>query len=617
MLIERMFDVNDPNSPVTRLSGNAMGTLAPYPRNVLYRFRRTLRHRSIAATVVVAIVALTIPASPAEASGGDRIVAIDPLQTASRTIIAADLKNLGVVAPIGESQIVRPALPPIAFKPFPVVDPQASAVPVASSAPILTPGGKRVAAGDYWNEINGIEKDLNARGQSLRNGTKFDLGRVAGSAQTELLATKMRHPQIAGTTISVGGKPPAPSALVALLDHSPISEPNPLDTGTPTFSPVMNGTPIPLLGKVPKTFATASPTPKPTASPEPPPDTLQNGFKDEHRKPSSPLPAEHDTMDFGDMNFAKSYTESEGSKGSAEFYLKADMTSSTDKAGVQGVSGKVATGAYILGGGGDIASASASIDGTAANVDIEAAGSTIYQKNGDVKPGGEFADSTSDSTTFVSFSVPIQVSYFVVTLAASVSGSVGVKFSFDNFNNIGAGLSFEVTPYMSVGGSFSVSIGVGIADIISVSVGIQGNLTLASISLPLMGASAFYLKDFYTGKGTALTNVYACHARFSYELRAELQYQFLAGNVGVFLSGCFIFCATIFSITLFNWSGITGNDTLFSDENHTPIGPVYSDAPEYGYTTHSSSAPVLYSEDGKDGSPKACEDFYKRYAPGL
>ncbi len=587
---------------------------------MLFSFRRTLWHRSIAVVVASALLALTIPAAPAEAAGA--MLPIDPLQTATRiealstrVTIAADIaKNLGPGTPILDSQIVKPSLPAITFKPFPIVDPKASpgtAATIAPDAMIVTPGGKTVRAADYWNEINGIEKDLNSRGQSLRNGTKFDVGRLAGSTQSEMLATKTRHPQLPGTTLSVNGKAPEASAIIALVNHTPVSDPSPLDTGFPT---IINGPSLPSLGKI-NPLATPSPTPKPTATPtEPPPDTLQNGIKDEHRKPLDPLPTEHDTMDFTDLSFSKSYTESEGNKGSAEFYLKADMTSSATKSGDQNVMGKVATGAYILGGGGDIASASASLVGTTARVDIEAAGSTIYQKSGELKAGGAFADSTSDSTTFLSFSIPIQVSYFVVTIAASVSGSVGVSFAMNNFNTIGGGISFSVTPYMSVGGSFSVSVGVGVADIISVSVGIQGNITLASISLPLIGGVMFTLNDFYTGKGKSPINIYACHPHFVYDLRGELQYQFLSGSVAVFLSGCFIFCATIFSITLFNWSGFTGNDTLFHTSGDVPSGDIYSDSAEYGYKS-TGSIPVRYTEDNKDGVPKACADFAKRYFP--
>jgi hypothetical protein len=581
-----------------------------------------LWHRSLAVTVIAAIVAIMIPAAPADADDG--LTAIDPLQTAThieslatRTIVAADLsKNLGLGAPVTDSQIVKPPLPPIAFKPFAIVDPKASPaaqVPISRDATIVTPGGKTVSAGAYWDEINAVEKDLNSRGQSLRNGTKFDLGRLAGSTQDELLATKMRNPQIPGTTLSVNGKLPPVSVAQALQDRSPLSEPSPLDTSVPTGPVLTLPVGSPIVGKTQHGISTPSPTPTPTATPtEPPPNTLRDGIKDEHRKPLNPLPPEHDTIDFADLTYSKSYTESEGSKGSAEFYLKADLTASATKSGDQNVMGKVSTGAYILGGGGDIASATASVDGTDASLDIEAIGSTIWKKDGQLNPGGKLNEYTNENETFVSFSVPIQIEYFVVTLAASVSGTVGLQSQLNNSNTTGGGITFMVVPFVSVGGSFSVSVGVGIADVISVSVGIQGNLTLASMALPLISSAGFYMDQYHTGTADDTANVYACRARFSYGLRAELNYQFLAGNVSVFLRGCFIFCDTIFSLTLFSWKGITGNDTLFKIGGRTAIGDWYTDAPEYGYHTL-GTIPWKYSEDGSDGRPKACKNFYDRF----
>jgi hypothetical protein len=286
------------------------------------------------------------------------------------------------------------------------------------------------------------------------------------------------------------------------------------------------------------------------------------------------------------------------------------MSADAHRGGGQSMLGKVALGAYLLGGGGDIATASASINRSKAHIDIQALGYTIYQKSGALP----LVDGFNGSQTFFSISVPIQVWIFVITLAASASGAIGINYAVlggKAMGMAGAIPAASIVPYLNLAGSFSASIGVGIADIISISVGIQANLTIANVSLPLSAAAGFVLKTWQSGTGSGPKTIYACRMHFTYGLKAGLHYTFLAGNVSGFLQGCFIFCATIVSFTIFTWNGISGSDTVFDLHGETGVGDIYSDLPQYGFTLRKSGVTNRFSRDDSSGMPAACHNFYK------
>jgi len=553
-------------------------------------------HRVISFTVSLSLFVSLVPALPAGAD--EDAGAIDPLQAATQVAIISPGQKIQVkrqtAPPITDNQFIAPALPAQAFQAFQIMDPQ-SKRPVSRDTVIVAPSGKRAKAGDYWDTVNSFEKYLNKRGQSLRHGKKFKIGRLRGSAQSELESTKKRNPQFPGVALRLKGTA-ADIAVVRALAPPPTET---VDATSVVVSGVGNiGLPTPR--------ATHKPKPKPTRRPNP--GTLRYGFKSEGVKPDLPLPRSYRRGAFSDLHFSKSYNESTGSKGSAEFYLSESMSADGHGSGGQSMLGKVALGAYLLGLGGDVAKATASVTGSSAHIDIEALGQTIYQKSGRLP----LTDGFNSSQTFFNFSVPIQVWILVVTISAGASGAIGINYVVMGGKALamaGQLPAASIVPYLDLVGSFSASIGIGIADIISISVGLQGNLTIANVSLPLVATAGFVLKTWQSGTAKSLKNIYACRMHFTYALKGALNYSFLAGNVSGYLQGCFIFCATIVSFTIFNWNGITGSDTLFHIHGDTGVGDYYSDLPEYGYTWRQPN--TRFSKDDSSGMPAACHNFYR------
>jgi hypothetical protein len=139
--------------------------------------------------VAVALVAGIVPA-PADAAAP--LEAIDPLLGATVSALrlppGRELALAKLNAPaVATSQFVY-ASAPKPTTPFALVDP-ATGKAVAPTATIVNrANGKAVNAGQYWALVNRIEAGLNAAGHSLREGaTSYDLGRKAGSQQSELL----------------------------------------------------------------------------------------------------------------------------------------------------------------------------------------------------------------------------------------------------------------------------------------------------------------------------------------------------------------------------------------------------------------------------------------------
>jgi len=101
-------------------------------------------------------------------------------------------------------------------------------------------------------------------------------------------------------------------------------------------------------------------------------------------------------------------------------------------------------------------------------------------------------------------------------------------------------------------------------------------------------------------------NINACQLVLAANLRSELDATFLSGNVNLVITGCVLFCDTVFSGQLFSWNGIHASDTLFNFWTFPTVSPVYSDLPEYGYPLPNGA---VYSADDSSGMPAACHNL--------
>src|SRR6266853_502207 len=97
----------------------------------------------------------------------------------------AEIKAPPVEGQLKQDQIVVNRRPAIPFKPFDVIDPK-TGKPTSRDTMLSLPNGKKLTAGQYWDEINKLERQLNAEGHTLRSSTR---GRQGTPEKVELQRT--------------------------------------------------------------------------------------------------------------------------------------------------------------------------------------------------------------------------------------------------------------------------------------------------------------------------------------------------------------------------------------------------------------------------------------------
>jgi len=577
--------------------------------------RRTYGRRFVAAAVALSVLAIAVPAAPVEAAQG--IAAIDPLQTATRIGSLSTRTTIGALTPqvltgsLVPDNLVKPNLAPIPYRPFTnteLVGIRSGAISVGPSTsiahkPIVAP---TTLSDTQLAELNAVEKDLNSRGQSLRTSKTFNLGIEKGGSQAELAASEkvVKGTASSGPPLALSGKVVPVTVMRSLIPKASDVDGGVLDTSSPT----------PAATAKPK--ATPTPTPKPTGTPEPPPNTLPYGYKSEGRKAIDPLPQSVDSVDYGQNLISKEYGKSYGSKFPASVDYFASVSAGQTHAGVQSVDGNVNADGYFFGVGGQIVNISAKVDTDVKNaqnssfsLDIEAASQSIFN----VKEPLPYSYSFEQSGQVFNINVPVQLGPFVIDIGASLTGEISADILVDGGSSVtqyGFPTSATVTPGFRLAGTFSASLGVGIADIASLSAGISGNIMLANVTLPITASIGFSLVTFTSGTANLAHNIYGCRVHFGYAIGAQVNYTFLQGNLSVNVTGCVvIFCDTVFSTQIAQWSGINGNKSIFNEKQSTAVGPEYTDLQEYGYEPKSSD--TVFSKDDNSGIPKACHKFYE------
>ena len=567
-------------------------------------------------------------------------------------------KRVQVQPEMPESRIVRPAQAPIAYTPFPIVD--NNGTPVSPDAMIYDPyQKKKVNAGQYWAQVDKIEQSLNAHGQTLRTHVnRLDLGRLRGSTDAELRSTihakivaanvpppgsvsssfallkhvifKIQVP--AGATVVAGGTKKYVIAQNSGSSGTPVSAHTPAPTPTPYHVPSMIGpTPKPTPPKLsitpPSNFN--GKTPMPNSSPfsngnggyaggsssTPAPYASAGastgifagylepkGIKGQNLAPVNPLPPDASTLAGATVSGANfQWNPTWGDDSTAAFYINAGLSSSIAMQNYSPTTlASVAAGAYVLGGGGDIISATANMTNDAGTFDIEFLGSSIYSKSGKTS----VSDSVDYNETFISISVPIPILIFTVTVTGSAAGDIGMDYNAaPNFFTEQA----SITPHLSITATFTVDIGLDIV-IASAGVGIEGNIAVAQFSLPIDVALSFGVVNTRNGTNPPPATIVGCQLVFGHQFTINDTYALLAGNAGINAQACVIFfgCDNAY-FSLYSWPGITGSDSIYNDSGFdVNVGPYYTDLPEYGIPLTSGQQ---FSADDSTGQPQVCDSF--------
>ena len=602
-----------------------------------------------------------VEAAAAHVQAIDPVVAVAPPPPGTPAAPGA-LKTF-TIAPIPATHFVRTTAGGRTFAPFPTVD--NSNKPTSDDTPIKTPTGATMSAGAYWRQVNAIERQLNAKGESIRD-VKIDDGRLLGSTQPELLAHisyKSRGP----AKLKLG---PNKLAQLAVLGHKRI-----------VF--VMKGTG----GK--KNVAVVAAAPAPTPSPTPPhkipgaigpsappsfgPVNVPHGNGNMHSPPPTPPGQVAQPLGYGSTaggggapatpnatvcqyagNQQSAVLAADllgialksagcapiagltpagpsgyattidlpwsptpwGDRSTAQLYVNADLALTADpsKQAPIASTATAAVGAYILSAGGDIFSVTTQITGGTASVNLLLFGKSVYSTSSQ----SILTNTFDDPQTFFNVQVDIPILFFDLILSASAGGDFGINFNF----NLGNGsAAFAITPFLNLYGTFSASIGIDIV-VASVSVGVYGNLTIANLTLPASLTAGFGLNDTLQGPpsavpaygnngstttGTTSNQIIACQLTFNHKLTLDFDYTLLSGNAGVQAQACFLLYCDTAQHQMYAWSGVTGSDNILDDEgNLVDVGPVFTDLPEFGFAL---AANQQYSPDDENEEPKLCDQF--------
>ena len=512
------------------------------------RRRRLLLPASLIGALLVPLFAPPVAASP--------IAAFDPLQVAVANSTAPEIPRSRFLAPSGA----------IANQPFPIIDP-ATGKPVPASATIVNrANGKSVNAGQYWALINRFEASLNAAGQTLREPkATYDLGRLAGSAQSDLTA------RIHETSASVSGAP------------------NSHPFASSAFKSLLGQTSLPPSGSSgPQTVGSL--------------DCANRGLK--CGKPLSPLPPAvtngQNTVSAVHLSWTPSYGDS--SVADVELSTIFFIGGSAGTGNPVDLEGSVGVGGHVLGLGGNLASAKASVKNNTASYNVEVAGSSVAS--------GGASGTTAHKTypaTFLDQTIPIPVGPVDVTLQVTVGGEIDLTYILEDE---GQAATAALEPEFKLNATFKAGAGEDLG-IVSGSAGVTGNLKIADVSFnPAQMQLGFSIAYSNTGVSSQASGIYACQLKYALSIDVEENHTLLAGTVGVYLQACvdlyvYTKCES-YSHQLFQWSGITGHNVLVKASDSENVGPVYTDLPEYGKPLPPGQA---YSPDDSSGEPAACHNF--------
>ncbi|MFL6277756.1 MAG: hypothetical protein ACJ74G_21420 [Blastocatellia bacterium] len=123
-------------------------------------YRITLNNRLYILAIGLALALLAAPAAAQERPHISTTPDITEITTAK--IVLAPVE--GQIEP---GAIKVNTLPPIAFKPFEMLDPQTGR-PISPDAMLTLPDGKRITAREYYSQVNRLEQGFNQLGYTLR-----------------------------------------------------------------------------------------------------------------------------------------------------------------------------------------------------------------------------------------------------------------------------------------------------------------------------------------------------------------------------------------------------------------------------------------------------------------
>jgi hypothetical protein len=472
----------------------------------------------------------------------------------------------------------RPAIP---FKPFAMVDPH-TGQPIAPTATITLPNGKRPTAQQYYDELNSFEKWLSAHGYSLHN-TKPNT--------RESLAEVTMNRALIQRQLETAPKPtnlPRRTNLLTVLSHKSLSTPQPIQLVPAHLTAARINTTV-----APEKFAEMNRRLSAAGMQ----GVMHNGLIIDPRSlsqlgqlniqvgdpgtlklppgwqnvlvdpgPNKPAPqcthvndSRHWGWNVGDPNTFAAYVS--GTVGLQATACKPpDMNKISQNDSQFTLSAEALAGGTVIGIGGDLLRITGNLGGNQANNTVSAnlgvfvLGQDIYSVNKTTNAEWGSQDSISKGVDF-STSIPIPVGPFDIDVTIGAQGSVGLQYSlavFPNSVNLSGGPFVHTSVYAQAGLNAVVAeAGVGVS------------LALVKWDMNL-GTDAGYgwLFDFY---------VYD-------DIYADSDLNLLGGDVYVYAKvfyPCFDpwpdICSKEWDTNVWSWNGVQFNSVLFDVKNIVPL----------------------------------------------
>jgi hypothetical protein len=107
-------------------------------------------------------------------------------------IVPARVRAEAAADQVDAQLIEENARPPIPYKPFAVADPQ-TGQPLSRDTIITLKSGKQIEAGEFFDQINQLEQEVNARGYTLRQPGVFKMQALKVDQQQLLAQKAMLH----------------------------------------------------------------------------------------------------------------------------------------------------------------------------------------------------------------------------------------------------------------------------------------------------------------------------------------------------------------------------------------------------------------------------------------
>lgn len=452
--------------------------------------------------------------------------------------------------------------PAIAFKPFPMVDPHTNK-PIAPTATITLPNGKKPTAQQYYDQLNSFEKWLSERGYSLHTTPRHAQVKLQEVALNHVLLDRQIQMAPKPTTLPRIQNFRAINSVQSLSAVQPIHlEPTHLTTAriranveANRFAEVNSKLSAAGVKGVTRNGIVINPAALAEIA-----NLHLGGFTPGPAPQCSPVNDSRNwNWNVGDPSSFAAYVNGSLTL-TGEACKPPDMSNFNNNQSHFTVTAEGKAGGTIFGVGGEMLRATGNLSGNQANGTVSAGlgifvlGQDVFSVNQTANGHWEYSNNISKGVDF-STSIPIPVGPFDIDVTVGAQGSVGFDYSISLYPisvNLSGGPFAHTNVYAQAG-----------LNVVIAEAGVGASLTLVNWDMNLGGNTGvgwlfgFYLYD---------------------DVYADSNLNLLGGSVYVYAKVYYPcldpwpdICDSQWQTNLWSWSGLQYNSVLFDQRNIIPL----------------------------------------------